>query len=52
MSTSMMRRAVRLFPHVPYQPLTTTKVLRRKWLVAVAELGDKSLLSEKVEKKV
>lgn len=51
MSKELMRRAVRLWPSVPYQPLASTKALRRKWLVAVTELGDKWILATPVVRK-
>lgn len=51
MDIKLKRRAVRVFPRVSYQPLTSTKQLRRKWLVAVYELGDRWILSTPVTRK-
>jgi hypothetical protein len=49
-NTDLMRRAVQLFPRLPYNTLSGVKYNRRAWLKSVADLGDKWILAKPIRR--
>lgn len=41
---SLVRQAIRLYPHRPYTSRTTVNSLRRGWLIAISRLGENWIL--------
>jgi len=50
MSTHLKRKAISLFPKTSYNDLEGVKYLRRAWLNSVLLLGDKWVISKKIER--